>query len=232
MLSQLPAAPNTSLSMPVPGVIGLGSPASIEGIEENCTMAHSSRQQRNSVRIIAGEHRSRKLEFPSIEGLRPTADRVRETLFNWLQDSIAGEVCLDLFAGSGALGFEALSRSAGRVDFIEKDRAAAAAIRENISRLNATQGHVFCTDALNWLTGKELSRQYYGLVFLDPPFTELLLDHAIAGLVEADIMKDGCLVYVEQGAEPDAIDLPDNWTQLKSKKAGSVCYALYRVARV
>lgn len=194
-------------------------------------MAHSSKQQRNSVRIIAGEHRSRRLEFPSLEGLRPTADRIRETLFNWLQDSIAGEFCLDLFAGSGALGFEALSRSAGRVDFIEKDRAAAAAISENIRRLDTGKGNVYCTDALEWLADEEPSRPCYGLVFLDPPFTERLLDAAIEGLIDADIMRDGCLVYVEQGLEFDAADLPDNWTQLKSKKAGSVCYALYRVTR-
>lgn len=194
-------------------------------------MPQSSSQQRNSVRIIAGEYRSRKLEFPSLAGLRPTTDRIRETLFNWLQDSIQSQVCLDLFAGSGALGFEALSRGARQVDFIEKDIDAANAIRVNIERLGAKRGRVYCADALKWLAQTAQPEAQYGLVFLDPPFRDSLLVNAIAALEDASILQDDCLVYVEENMQTKAIDLPVNWTQLKTKKAGSVRYGLYKVIR-
>ncbi len=194
-------------------------------------MVKSSSQQSNSVRIIAGEYRSRKLEFPSLEGLRPTTDRIRETLFNWLQDTIQSQHCLDLFAGSGALGFEALSRGASRVDFVEKNSDAANAIRTNIERLKTERGRVYCTDALEWLaqSGQEDAR--YGLVFLDPPFKDKLLAKAIAALESSAILRDGCLVYVEENLQADAVDFPAAWVQLKSKKAGSVRYGLYEVSR-
>ncbi len=188
-----------------------------------------NRQLSNSVRIIAGDYRSRKLEFPSLDGLRPTADRVRETLFNWLQDSIAGETCLGLFAGSGALGFEALSRNASKVDFIEKDSEAAGAISGNIQRLGTDRGRVHCTDALRWLATDEQAE--YGLVFLDPPFTQSLLGEAMRKLEESNVMKDGCLVYIEQQADAEWTNIPANWLELKRKKAGSVRYGLFRAAR-
>ncbi len=193
-------------------------------------MPQSSSQQRNSVRIIAGEYRSRKLEFPSLEGLRPTADRVRETLFNWVRDSIQSQVCLDLFAGSGALGFEALSRGARQVDFIEKNAAAANSIRANLERLDAIKGRVYCVDALKWLDQTAQTETRYGLVFLDPPFKDLLLKNTIASLEQAAIMQDGCLVYVEQNLQSSVVELPANWIRLKDKKAGSVRYSLYEVS--
>ena len=161
-------------------------------------MAQTIKQKSNSVRIIAGEYRSRKLDFPTLEGLRPTADRVRETLFNWLQDSIQGETCLDLFAGSGALGFEALSRGASQVDFIEQNVMAAKSIRENIERLGAKQGAVYCCDALQWLNSHAQESQRYGLVFLDPPFQGELLVRAVEKLESANILKAGGLVYIEK----------------------------------
>ena len=192
-------------------------------------MAHPPRQSNNSVRIIAGEYRSRRLDFPSLEGLRPTADRIRETLFNWLQDSVAGETCLDLFAGSGALGLEALSRNAARVDFVEKNGAAATAIRDNIHRLGTEKGRVFCADALKWIS--EQGELGYGLVFLDPPFSENSMNSAICELESANVMRDGCLVYIERGIDSDELTLPANWTEIKSKKAGAVRFGLYRAVR-
>lgn len=193
-------------------------------------MAQTSNKQRNSVRIIAGEYRSRKLEFPSLEGLRPTADRIRETLFNWLQDRIQGEVCLDLFAGSGALGFEALSRGASRVDFIERNGDAAKSIENNIQRLDAKRGRVYCNDALEWLDTTAAHESKYGLIFLDPPFKSALLATAVEQLSSADILKEECLVYVEQAQQTESVSLPANWVEVKNKKAGSVQYGLYRIS--
>jgi 16S rRNA (guanine966-N2)-methyltransferase len=194
-------------------------------------MQQSTSQNNNSVRIIAGEFRSRKLEFPNLEGLRPTADRIRETLFNWLQDSIAGETCLDLFAGSGALGFEALSRGASQVDFIEQSSPAVNSIRDNIERLGAKQGNVYCFDAFEWLERCALDSRQYGLVFLDPPFKGETLNRAIAKLESADLLRDGGLVYIEKETQSIDADLPSNWVEVKSKKAGLVQFGLYRILR-
>ena len=194
-------------------------------------MAQTIKQKSNSVRIIAGEYRSRKLDFPTLEGLRPTADIVRETLFNWLQDSIQGETCLDLFAGSGALGFEALSRGASQVDFIEQNVMAAKSIRENIERLGAKQGAVYCCDALEWLNSHAQESQKYGLVFLDPPFQGELLVRAVEKLESANILKAGGLVYIEKEKNSASDWLPKNWVEEKSKKAGSVQFGLYSLQR-
>lgn len=195
------------------------------------TMAQSSNQKSNSVRIIAGEYRSRKLEFPSLEGLRPTADRIRETLFNWLQNSIQGERCLDLFAGSGALGFEALSRGAAKVDFVEKNTAAVNSIRSNIEQLGIEQGEVYCTDAFEWLDRYAQGSKQYGLVFLDPPFKGEALARAIVKLESAELLRDGGLVYVEQEKQLTDDGLPSNWIEVKSKKAGAVQFGLYNILR-
>ncbi|MEX0963137.1 MAG: 16S rRNA (guanine(966)-N(2))-methyltransferase RsmD [Pseudohongiellaceae bacterium] len=192
-------------------------------------MPQSERDRINSVRIIGGEYRSRKLDFPSLDGLRPTADRTRETLFNWLQDSIQGEVCLDLFAGSGALGFEALSRGASQVYFIEKNRQAADALSRNIERLESRQGSVYCADAFAWLSRGAQNKPQFGLVFLDPPFKEKLLTNCILELEKAGVMKDGCLVYIELEKLSDKVELPVNWIELKNKQSGSVSYGLSRV---
>lgn len=194
-------------------------------------MPQSTKQQSNSVRIIAGDYRSRKLEFPSLEGLRPTADRIRETLFNWLQDSIQGETCLDLFAGSGALGFEALSRGANRVDFVEQNPSAVNSIRGNIERLDAKHGNVYCTDAFEWLDRYTQDSKQYGLVFLDPPFKGETLARVIVKLESANLLKEGGLVYIEKEKQLIDDDLPSNWVEVKSKKAGTVQFGLYNILR-
>lgn len=192
-------------------------------------MAQSTNQKSNSVRIIAGEYRSRKLEFPSLEGLRPTADRIRETLFNWLQDSIQGETCLDLFAGSGALGFEALSRGASQVDFIEQNTSAANSIRGNIERLDAKHGNVYCADAFEWLDRYVQDSKQYGLVFLDPPFKGETLASAIVKLESANLLRDGGLVYIEREKQSNEDGLPSNWVEIKNKSAGLVQFGLYSI---
>lgn len=173
------------------------------------------------LRIIGGDLRRRQLRFPSAPGLRPTPDRVRETLFNWLGQTIPGYRCLDLFAGSGALGFEAISRGADLVVAVEKSVAGAKALKENAALLGvADRLEVHCIDAAHFLGGE---RRQFDLVFLDPPFAEDWLSRlwpAVDRLVNA-----AGEVYVEAGAPFAA---PEGWTVYRSDKAGAVHYHLLR----
>ncbi len=181
----------------------------------------------NTLRIIAGQWRSRRLAFPDVEGLRPTADRVRETLFNWLQDSIAREDCLDLFAGSGACGMEALSRGARHVTFVDSSAAATAAIRQNLALLGAVGGQVVCEDSLRWLQ-QQSPQPRFGLVFLDPPFAADLLARSAATLETSGLLRDGALVYIESPQPLTTLALPQPWRALKAKQAGNVHFGLYQ----
>ncbi len=197
----------------------------------------------NTLRIIAGKWRSRKLTFPDAEGLRPTADRVRETLFNWLQNHIAQESCLDLFAGSGACGIEALSRDASHVTFIDNSAAALAAIRSNLQILGAINNNftLHRQDALSWLDSVSLDSaagsardsapgsakgQQYGIAFVDPPFAANLLESACQKLEDSQVLKPQALIYVESGTGLARVKLPKNWLVLKSKQAGAVSFCL------
>ena len=150
----------------------------------------------NRVRIIGGQYRRRLLDFPGSAGLRPTPDRVRETLFNWLGQDLPGWSCLDLFAGSGALGFEAASRGAGRVIMIERERAAFDALEKNRAVLGASQVEILRADALAWLAN---NRETFDLAFVDPPFDSGLAEKVMADL--AVHLKSGGQAYVEQGSE-------------------------------
>lgn len=172
----------------------------------------------NRVRIIGGKYRRRLLDFPGSAGLRPTPDRVRETLFNWLGQDLVGWACLDLFAGSGALGFEAASRGAGRVVMIERDRAALGALEKNRTTLAAAEVEILPADAVSWLAN---SRESFDLVFVDPPF-----DSGLAGPVMAQLggcIKPGGYAYVEQGAEVVA---PPGFIIHRSGRAGRSHFAL------
>jgi 16S rRNA (guanine966-N2)-methyltransferase len=172
----------------------------------------------NRVRIIGGHYRRRLLDFPDSAGLRPTPDRVRETLFNWLGQDLPGWVCLDLFAGSGALGFEAASRGAGRVIMIERDRAALDALEKNRAVLGATQVDVRRADALAWLAN---SRETFDLIFVDPPF-----DSGLAATVLADLarhLKAGGQAYIEQATRVIA---PAGLIIHRSGRAGRSHFAL------
>lgn len=179
------------------------------------------------MRIIGGSLRSRKLEFPDADGLRPTADRIRETLFNWLQDKVAGETCLDLFAGSGAIGFEAISRGAKEVVFIEKNAVVCDAIAENIRRMQIGNAEIVNGNALHWLGQKTNSGRKFGLVFLDPPFGDDIIYQVCAKLAASRIMKGGAKIYIESGTELDTTELPSGWIMGKNKRAGSVRYYLF-----
>jgi len=177
----------------------------------------------NTLRIIGGQWRGRKLRFADGEGLRPTTDRVRETVFNWLQPLIAGARCLDLFAGSGALGLEALSRGAAEVLFIERNPRAVRALQENLALLQAGNGRVQQGDALAYLRGPAT---LFDVVFLDPPFRQNLLDPALALLAEGGWLAPGARIYIELEAELGAPVLPEGWELLRSKQAGQVAYHL------
>lgn len=176
-----------------------------------------------AVRIIAGRWRGRKLPVPALPGLRPTPDRVRETLFNWLMPVIEGSRCLDLFAGSGALGFEAASRGAADVRLIEREPAALSALRANVERLAADNVRIDAGDALSLLRQPPPAR--YDIVFVDPPYDAGLAQPAIAALIEHGWLAPGGFVYVEWSQDqPPPLD-GEPW---RRSRAGRVEYALYR----
>lgn len=179
------------------------------------------------MRIIGGIWRGRRLRFPPSPEIRPTPDRVRETLFNWLAGRVPGARCLDLFAGSGALGLEALSRGAAQVIFVERDLAAAREISARLTEWGAAAASVEHTDARRFLERKPTAP--FDIVFLDPPFAATpLLDEAAARLQQGGWLSDDALIYVECAADATAgTPLPENWTPLKSKRAGEVGYHLY-----
>ena len=176
------------------------------------------------LRIIGGTWRGRKLRFPQGPDIRPTPDRVRETLFNWLGGRVAGARCLDLFAGSGALGLEALSRGASQVIFIEHDPRAARELSARLAEWNATGATVKCQDALTYLRGVVSPCD---LAFLDPPFASGLLGSAAELLAGRGWLTRGARVYVECAASGAAPQLPAAFNALKSKQAGEVGYHLY-----
>lgn len=170
------------------------------------------------LRIIGGDWRSRVLSFPEIDGLRPTTDRIRETLFNWLGQTLDGKTCLDLFAGSGALGFEAHSRGARHVTMVERHPKVFTALRENAAKLQATRLTLVQDDGLAWLRH---ARDVYDVIFLDPPFQSDLLDKLLP-LLAAHLSEEG-VAYIESGAP---IDAPEGMQLIKSGRAGKVYYGL------
>lgn len=185
----------------------------------------SARHARNDVRIIGGAWRGRRIRFVPVEGLRPSPDRVRETLFNWLRDQVVGSRCLDLFAGSGALGIEALSRGAAQVLFVERDGAAVSALKANLSLLGANAAEVLQADALQFLRGPPRS---FDIVFLDPPFASGCVPEVCGLLAAGGWLAPGGHIYVEQSARVPLDGLPAGWTLVRSKRAGEVGYHLAR----
>lgn len=184
----------------------------------------TSAKQSSKLRIIGGEWRSRQLPILDIEGLRPTTDRVRETVFNWLNFEIPGAYCLDLFSGSGALGLEALSRGAADCTFIELNRDVANKIKQNLTVLKSDRGQVINSDALSFL---QTPAHPYDVIFLDPPFRMGLLDTIIPEIA-ANWVKPQGYIYIERESEKSLDSLPQNWHLEKEKQAGQLTYALYR----
>jgi 16S rRNA (guanine966-N2)-methyltransferase len=174
------------------------------------------------IRIIGGLYRGKKLYFPDLEGLRPTPDRVRETLFNWLMHCIRDARCLDAFAGSGALGLEAFSRGAAQVVFLEQSPLAYANLHKTITAFNSPKLKLLKTNALDYL---HHGQEEFDIIFLDPPFAQNYLPQCMANLTERHLLKRGGLVYLESDT---AIQLDEQqWRQVKLKKAGQVMYGLF-----
>lgn len=188
--------------------------------------------QRNSVRIIGGQWRGRKLSFPTFDDLRPTGDRGRETLFNWLAGRIEDSRCLDLFAGSGCLGFEALSRGAAAVTFVELRTRVVAHLREEWARLApvgdgsemSARARFERMDARAWLS-KQPPGPSYDIVFLDPPFAAGLLPALLPAL--APLLAADARIYIERPTHQPAPPLPDGWTLARESRTGSVTMCLY-----
>lgn len=181
---------------------------------------------RNQLRIVGGVWRGRTLAFPDSAGLRPTPDRVRETLFNWLAPVVAGSRCLDLFAGSGALGFEAASRGAAEVVMVERDAVVTKHLREQQQRLNATQIQVMQAAALSFLAG---APRPFDIVLLDPPFGQALLQPVLATLAQGWLAPRACIyIEAERALSGDALSawLPEGFALYRSKATGQVGYHL------
>jgi len=179
------------------------------------------------VRIIGGDWRGRKLPVLTADGLRPTSDRVRETVFNWLQFEVPGAQCLDVFAGSGALGLEALSRGASWVTLLELNTANANQLKQNLNTLKSEKAEVIQADSLLWLV--KASDQIYDLIFLDPPFKQGLMQPAVDL-----IFKNGFLntqqawLYLEQEKQLEWPSLPEGWVCFREKSTSQVKYALFK----
>ena len=179
----------------------------------------------NTLRIIGGVHGGRKLHFPDAPGLRPTADRIRETLFNWVQNEINGSRCLDLFAGSGALGFEAASRGAKQVVMVDLSRTVVKQLNDNTRLLNLQQViKVFQGKAASWI--EQHAGQQFDLVFLDPPFADGLLQNTFEQLMRNNMLAKQAQLYVERQVDQKLPDLPAGCSVSRDKKAGQVAYTL------
>jgi len=183
-------------------------------------------KQHGTLRIIGGQWRGRR--FPVIDqaDLRPTPDRVRETLFNWVQNEIIGARCLDLFAGTGALGLEALSRGATHVTFIDNSLAAIQQLRETLNTFKAENATVLRYDVRHRLT---LPPQPYDLIFMDPPFGFGYLQALCETFQTPGWLTEGAMIYMESEAALQTLPLPAHWEMLKEKVSGQVCYRLVRV---
>ncbi|MGB1239770.1 MAG: 16S rRNA (guanine(966)-N(2))-methyltransferase RsmD [Pseudomonadales bacterium] len=179
----------------------------------------------SQLRIIGGQWRSRKLDFAAVEGLRPTPDRVRETLFNWLQHSIAGAHCLDIFAGSGALGLEALSRGAEHCTFIDLASAPCQHLRDNCKKLDCQRANIVQADAQQWLEQQRPQAAAFDVIFLDPPFNKNLLAPMCERIEALGLLKEGGYIYTECERTLQ-VHLP--WKLHREKTAGQVRYALWQ----
>lgn len=181
----------------------------------------------NQLRIIGGQWRGRKLDFADGEALRPTMDRVRETLFNWLQGEIVGARCLDLFSGSGALGLEALSREAGEVVMIDINSQAIQMIQKNLDLLSVKNAQLIQGDAGQYLEENQ-SDTLFDIVFLDPPFNKQLVYPFCQKLAQSKCLASGAAIYIEMEKKEKLAELPPGWELIKEKKAGQSAYYLVR----
>lgn len=186
-----------------------------------------SKQPSGSIRIISGRWRGSKLPVANVQGLRPTTDRNKETLFNWLMPYVQNARCLDVFAGSGGLGFEALSRYAKQVVFMELDKAAVSNIEQNLLKLKAKPGQskVLVGNALQLLPRLE---QQFELIFLDPPFHQGLLPDTIKLINDNNVLSPSGIIYIESELSGADYVIPPHWQLLKERQGGQLCSRLYQ----
>ncbi|MEQ3638344.1 MAG: 16S rRNA (guanine(966)-N(2))-methyltransferase RsmD [Alteromonas sp.] len=192
--------------------------------------AKLDKKKRGLIRIISGQWRGKRLPVLDAEGLRPTTDRNKETLFNWLMAYVDDAKCLDVFAGSGGLGLEALSRYASRCDFIELDRQASDQLSKNLQMLNVNDSNVARVhqgDALKVL--QQLTGTQYDIVFIDPPFYQNLVAPVVSEIVNANLVCEGSMIYIEHETELESLPLPSHWHVIKEKRTGSLVYMLVEV---
>ena len=186
--------------------------------------------QTGQVRIIAGQCRGRRITFPPVDDLRPSGDRLRETLFNWLTPDIVGARCLDLFAGSGALGLEAASRHAKNVTLIEQNKQAAQALQDNAKILGFTSTSIIHGDALGWIKKQARDADPFDIIFLDPPFHSTLLEETVTALDQhPTLIGTTSLIYCEMALQQSINTLPRGWKLHRQKTHGDVCAELYQV---
>lgn len=179
------------------------------------------------IRIISGQFRGRKLPVKDVQGLRPTTDRIKETVFNWLMQDTRGAKVLDCYSGSGGLGFEALSRFAESALFIELDKIATSQLRENITTLKLENAQVIQTNTLTFLADNATAQQF-DLIFVDPPFRQNLAEKTCLLLENNSWLNNQALIYVEVESELNSLDIPANWLLIKEKEAGQVLCQLYQ----
>lgn len=188
-------------------------------------------KDQGSIRIIAGKWRGRQIKVLPHIGVRPTPNRVRETVFNWLTGSLNGANCLDLFAGSGALGFEALSRGANHVTFVDAQIPIVKSIKETATILNAhNECDIILSDGLRYLRHPKPNQKPFDIIFLDPPFATILLNSSLEILTTHPQVTDNTLLYIESSKVLDPQRLPARWQLLKQKVAGEVAYHLVQGA--
>lgn len=187
---------------------------------------HNRKTPNNQLRIIGGQWRSRKLAFADAAGLRPTADRIRETLFNWLAPDIQGAQVLDVFSGSGALLFEAMSRGAAEGLALEQNPKASTCIQQGLQLLQCEHAEVICTDALRYLAGN--ASQRFDIVFVDPPFHQNLLEPSCHLLENNGWLADNALIYLESELSANQHRLPHNWQPLREKSSPQLYYSLWQ----
>lgn len=205
-------------------------------MKKNINQRSSTQSTKGEVRIIGGLWRGRKLPVLNSQGLRPTGDRVKETLFNWLMPYIVDSCCLDCFAGSGSLGLEALSRQAKRVVFLELDKTVSNQIVKNLKLLESEQGKVINQNSLDFLKQPQNSPHFepknsdenkFDIVFIDPPFHFNLAEQVVFLLEQNNWLNPNALIYVETEKD-NHLNIPTNWLLLKEKITGMVSYRLYR----
>ena len=190
---------------------------------------HSSKETCSQLRVIGGQWRGRKLDFITADSLRPTPDRVRETLFNWIQAYLPEARCLDLFSGTGALGIEALSRGVNEVTFVELNRTSAQQLTKNLQTLNASpSANVITIDALQWLAaGTHAKDKPFDIIFMDPPFRKDMAEQCCQWLETHNMLSEHAVIYIETEAELAHLTVPDTWHEHRKKTAGQVCYRLF-----